>query len=698
MAATSRLRTVIVAIAIPAVVVMIGVGAILAMQFTAGRIEDAVTNGLSATARRGAVDISAFLADRRRDLRAYANAPGVIAAARAARRDVQTLGLARLSADMLEERYAERRLLSGDQDLRRFLQIVRDSAEFADLTLADANGLVISAASDPVRFVHAQEPWWREAMATGIHVGTPQFDEVARVAALEIAVRVDDPAGGSPLGVLRGAVRLASARLRADDDLAAVSEIVDTTGRTVVTRDSTRLLRPSPVASHLPTDQRAATVRASLDRGDEWVITMVPDFAGRWWSVVRAPTAVAFRGATSVRLIIGVAAGGVLALMVAGLWWVAGWLDRRITFPLEGAAAVAQRVAGGDLTASVPTLTAGAGEVDELLDGLRTMVSELRGVVAGIRTSAEELAAMAQQISASTQEMSASTEEMASTSQRLSDQSTDQAGQVKKAATDAERILAIATQLAEGAKLAAGRSAELKDTADGHRGRLVAGSERLAKLAEEVERSAVEAETLAGLSAEVQQFVTQARTVATRTNMLALNAAIEAARAGPEGAGFAVVADEVRKLATQAAQAAQTTSETVGRVLQGVQSTRERLRRLASESTAVRAVADDAARGLVDITERAVESSTWANEIAQAAGEAQALVAEITDRLRLVSEGTENAVAAIEEIAAAAEQQSASTQEIAASASHLAEASERLNAGVSRFRLAADTSESQSGD
>jgi methyl-accepting chemotaxis protein len=425
---------------------------------------------------------------------------------------------------------------------------------------------------------------------------------------------------------------------------------------------------------------------------------MVPDFAGRWWSVVRAPTAVALRDVVAVRLIIGITAAAVLASMVAGLWWVAGWLDRRISFPLEGAAAVAQRVAGGDLTASVPTLTAGAGEVDELLGGLRTMVAELRGVVTGIRTSAEELAAMAQQISASTEEMSASTEEMASTSQRLSDQSTAQAGQVKSAASDAERILAIATQLADGAKLAAQRSAELKDTADGHRGRLVSGSERLARLAEEVERSAVEAETLAGLSAEVQQFVTQAKTVATRTNMLALNAAIEAARAGPEGAGFAVVADEVRKLATQAAQAAQTTSETVNRVLQGVQSTRERLRRLASESTAVRAVADAAAGGLEDITERAVENNSWANEIANAAAEAQTLVAEITDRLRLVSEGTETAVAAIEEIAAAAEEQSASTQEIAASASHLAEASERLNAGVSRFRLAEAGAEPESGD
>ena len=115
---------------------------------------------------------------------------------------------------------------------------------------------------------------------------------------------------------------------------------------------------------------------------------------------------------------------------------------------------MAQEVADGDLTVSVPELKAGSGEVDELLAGLRTMVTELRTVVSGIRNAAEELAAMAQQISASTEEMSASTEEMASTSQRLSDQATDQATQARGAAADAERILRIATQLADGAKLA----------------------------------------------------------------------------------------------------------------------------------------------------------------------------------------------------------------------------------------------------
>jgi methyl-accepting chemotaxis protein len=688
MAAASRLRTTIVTIAIPLVTVMIGGGAWMAMRFTGRSIQQVIVDGLTTTARHGAIDVSGFLTERRRALRAMAQAPSVIAAARDAGREAERLGLPRLAVDALEDRYADHRLLITDAALRHFFQITRDSSEFADLQLAEAHGFLATAAGDPSRFVYQQEPWWHDAMADGVYLGDPHFDEVARAAAIELAVRVDDPNTGQPLGVLRGSVRLAAARLTAAEDLAAVAEIVDTAGRVIVSRDSTKILRRSPVASYLPSQPRAVTLHVPLEGGQAWIVVMVPDFAGRWWSVVRAPESVAFLGANAARLVIGATAGAVLLIMVAILWFVAGWLDRRISFPLEAAAGIARRVAGGDLTVTAPSVSGGAGEVNALLGSLGGMVGELRTVVTQIRSAAEELAAMAQQISASTEEMSASTEEMASTSQRLSSQAGDQAAQVKEAAADAERILAIATQLADGAALAASRSAELKNTAESHRGRLVSGSERLAQLAEEVERTAREAETLAGLSAEVQQFVRQARTIATRTNMLALNAAIEAARAGAEGQGFAVVADEVRKLATQAAQAAQTTSETVSRVLQGVEGTRERLRHLADESAAVRVIAEAAAHGLEDITERAVETNSWADEIAQAASDAQRLVAEISQGLRAVSEGTENAVAAIEQIAAAAEEQSASTQEIAASAAHLAEASERLNAGVTRFRLA----------
>ena len=692
-----RLRTRIIYVAIPAATVLIAAGAAIAMWQSGALLERAATEQITTDARLAAMDVAAFLQQAEHDLQLLAAAPAVSAAALDAGREAVRRGLPVLSTDQLEDRFAESRSLGGTPAVRRFLQTARDGTAFTDLMLTERHGYVVSSVEEPTDFVQSGKEWWERAWADGRFPGTPRFDELAGVVALDLAIRVTD-LQGSLVGVLRGPVRLGglARRLQAGVAGRGTLEVVDSTGRVVITADSTRLLRESLVADRLGYGQDLATLRVTRPDGD-WIVVTVPTGGGRWWVVARAPARIAFASANAIRLAIGVAAGAGLLVILSVLWAAAGWMERRITAPLLTSADVARRVAGGDLTSDVPLLALGAPEVKEMLASLRGMVGRLRGLVNGIRGSSEELAAMAQQISASTEEMSASTEEMASASQRMSDQSGAQAEQVKSASTDAERILSIATQLAEGAALAATRGGELKDTAEEHRGRLVAGSARLTALAEEVQRSAQEAETLAGLSVEVQQFVTQAKTIATRTNMLALNAAIEAARAGAEGRGFAVVADEVRKLATQAAQAAQTTSETVGRVLQGVQGTRERLRRLAGESTAVRDVADQAARGLEDITERAVESSTWADEIAQASRDAQSLVAEITERLRVVAEGTENAVAMIEEIAAAAEEQSASTQEIAASASHLAEASERLNAGVAQFRLTASQG-TQAGD
>jgi methyl-accepting chemotaxis protein len=696
--ALDRLRTRVIYVAIPAATLLFAAGAGIAMWQAGLLLERAAIAQFATDARLAALDVTAFLAQAERDLDLLAAAPVVAATAQDAGQDAVRRGLPALSENQLEDRFAERRALTDNPRLTRYLRTGRGGRAFTDILLTERHGYVVTSVEEPMAFAQAGQEWWRRAWTDGRFPGTPRFDEVAAGVSLDLAVRVTD-AQGQPLGVLRGPVRLSGlgARLQAAVAGKGILEVVDSSGRVVITSDSAGVLRPSPVADRLVYDRELVTRRVARPDGS-WVVITLPTAQGRWWVVARAPTASLFAAARAIRFAIGAAAGAVLLVILSVLWGAASWMERQISVPLLTSAGVVRRVAGGDLTSEVPLLATGAPEVRETLSSLRGMVGELRDVVTGIRGSAEELAAMAQQISASTQEMSASTEEMASTSQRLSDQSTEQASQVRSAAGDAERILSIGTQLADGAKLAAGRSAELKETADGHRVRLLAGSARLAKLAEEVERGAGEAETLAGLSAEIQQFVTQARTIATRTNMLALNAAIEAARAGPEGAGFAVVADEVRKLATQAAQAAQTTSETVGRVLQGMQSTRERLRHLASESAAVREVADAAARGLEDITERAVESSTWADEIANAAGEAQALVAEITERLRAVSEGTENAVAAIEQIAAAAEEQSASTQEIAASAAHLAEASERLNSGVSRFRLAEAGGAAEKGD
>jgi methyl-accepting chemotaxis protein len=251
----------------------------------------------------------------------------------------------------------------------------------------------------------------------------------------------------------------------------------------------------------------------------------------------------------------------------------------------------------------------------------------------------------------------------------------------------AGKILEIAHELAAGSTQAADRNAALARVARAHRERLDESTVELARLAEEIERGAVEAEALATASGDIEKFIAQAKLIAKQTHMLALNASIEAARAGDEGRGFSVVAEEVRKLANQAAQAAASTSKTVQTVVAQVQTARERLLRLGQGGTAARDAAHAAAAGLLNVAMEAEANDEWTRKISTSAGEVRGLIEGIAGRMKEVSSGTEEYASAAQQIASAAQQLNASTEEISSSANHLAQAAEKLTGVVGGFKL-----------
>lgn len=372
------------------------------------------------------------------------------------------------------------------------------------------------------------------------------------------------------------------------------------------------------------------------------------------------------------------AAGVVLEQLLVRL------LLSQVLKPTGKVAMVAIRVSRGDL--STPDW-AGREGLDGLSSSVVGMVKRLQELVGTIRQHSHDAAGMAQQIAASTQQMTASTQEVASTTGDLTERASQQAQVVRAAAEDAGKILEIAHELAAGASQAAERNAALARLARSHRARLDESTAELARLAEEIERGAAEAEALATASGNIEKFITQAKTIAKQTHMLALNASIEAARAGEEGKGFSVVAEEVRKLASQAAQAATSTSDTVQSVLTQVQTARERLLRLGQGGTAARDAAHAAAAGLMNVAADAEANDEWTQRISNSAGEVRGLIEGIAGRMREVSVGTEDYAAAAQQIAAAAEQLNASTEEISSSAGHLAQAAEKLTGAVGGFKL-----------
>src|SRR5919112_2216405 len=165
----------------------------------------------------------------------------------------------------------------------------------------------------------------------------------------------------------------------------------------------------------------------------------------------------------------------------------------RVLKPTGKVAMVATRVSKGDLT--TPEWAKKEG-LDGLSASVVGMVTRLQELVGTIRQYSHDAAAMAEEIAASTEQMTASTQEVAGTTGDLTEKANQQAQVVKAAAEDAGKILEIAHELAAGATQAAERNAALARLARSHRERLDQSTAELARLAEEIERGAVEAEAL----------------------------------------------------------------------------------------------------------------------------------------------------------------------------------------------------------
>ena len=698
-----ELRRRIIFAGTPVAVAVIGIGAAIASRTVAGEFEQSAETQSVAIAERVSDLVSQHVRERAADIKFLATTPGVVSAARAAGQRASAMGLDRLPTSELENRFADSRSLLQDQDLETFLEEVRDSTDFIEIFFTESSGLNVISTNATSDFVQSDEVWWELAFETGRYQGAPAYDESSGAVGLELASRISDPTSGQTLGVIKGVVELS--RLTrflsvGDDAFGGVIEVVDSSGRVILSRDTSRMFYDYGILETGSLANRSS-VSSSADpsgQGDILVAT-TPTNEGRWWIVLSQYQATAYIAARSIRHLVYLVAGIALVCSFVILFGFTDWLHRRVTRPVRVAGAIAARVADGDLSITVGKGSKGTEEVKDLLDAIRIMVDALRRLVGEIRASSQDSAEMAEQISSSTEQMSASIQQMAATSQALTKQANDQAELGKQCANDANRILAISSNLADGANVAAERSSTLSETAGEHQERLTTGSEQLAALASDLELGAAEATKLAGLSEEIQQFVTQAKAIAAQTNMLSLNAAIEASRAGGgEGRGFEVVADEVRKLATQAAHSATTTADVVGNVLSMVQGTRDRLTRLAEASSAVRQIAESAAEALREVAGATAESSAWSVEISNAAGDVKRLADEITRRLETIAEGSDIVVSASQDLASTALDQTQATEGIAGSANKLASAAHHLTSVVGSFQLSSALEDSGDGD
>jgi len=321
---------------------------------------------------------------------------------------------------------------------------------------------------------------------------------------------------------------------------------------------------------------------------------------------------------------------GALVLMVGLGLLLAVWMARMVARPLNQAVSVAQRVAGGDLTADIEI--GSRDETGMVMRSLRDMNQSLAQVVGQVRSSTEAIATASVQIASGNLDLSARTE--------------GQASSLEETAAAVEELTATVRQNADNAGLAD----QLAQSASG----VAADGGRV------VGEVITTMEAISAASRKIVDIIGVIDGIAFQTNILALNAAVEAARAGEQGRGFAVVASEVRQLAQRSATAAREIKQLI----------EDSVRQMNSGTVLVR----QAGKTMEQVVASVRHVSDVVGEISASSVEQRSGIEEINKAIVHIDETTQQNAALVEEAAAAA----AALQEQAA----------QLAAVMSRFRLA----------
>lgn len=305
------------------------------------------------------------------------------------------------------------------------------------------------------------------------------------------------------------------------------------------------------------------------------------------------------------------------------------YVQTRVVGPLQGLAATAMRILGGDTHCAFSEQ--GDPEVGEVAATFNQMAIKLRGVLNDATTSAQRLRHVAEDVSEA--------------NVNLADRTNEHAASLEQTAASIEQLTATVT----------------RNTDNAHQANQLAqdASSSTARGQDTVGRVVTTINSIADASRHIAEIVGIIDGIAFQTNLLALNAAVEAARAGEQGRGFAVVAQEVGSLAQRSAAAAKQVKDLI-----------ESSTATVTQGTTLAAQAQQAMQDVVGSVSRVAQ-----------------IIAEIEAASREQAAGIEQINQAITQMDSITQQDAEMAQELRETASVLEGQSQQVLMAISAFSL-----------
>lgn len=373
-------------------------------------LDKVVGNNLISVSGQIAAQIDAFMLERISDAISWSVAPAVLEAATAAAVLHKKEGLNEMLIRDVEARFTGEKSYNISPKANAYLKTqISRSKHFGEAFFTDSNGFNVALTNPTSDFVQRDENWWKTAWENGLSVGEVEFDDSAGIWSVEISVRIDDPASGHSLGVMKTVLGVSLIQELSDAGVKGIEKgsvtVVNSDGLLLAETDTNHVrsrIMNSDVnfrKSKEPSIKNALGGDASgyvigeqsvlgfaHSAGAELYSETVDRFSGfNWVVLVQQPTSVALapiQGLTAVQnrlaesqknilLILAIVTVVIFILAII----VAGVLAKGITVPLLQLSEHADAISKGDMSRTIDINS--DDEIGDVADSLKRLMTSL---------------------------------------------------------------------------------------------------------------------------------------------------------------------------------------------------------------------------------------------------------------------------------------------------------------------------------